>query len=234
MIRVFDDADALARAAAEAVVEDAAAAIAARGTFRLALPGGRSPLGMLAVLAAPGMRGRIDWPHAEILFADERAVPPDHPDSNYGAVARAFLEPAGIPPDRVRRMRGEALDPRAEARACEAWYRTPLDLLVLGVGEDGHVASLFPGSRWLREAGPAVIAVFDSPKPPPVRLTIAPRVIAEARRVVVIATGAGKADAVVRACAGEGAAWDPPARLAASGDWFLDRAAASRLPSSHG
>jgi 6-phosphogluconolactonase len=120
-------------------------------------------------------------------------------------------------------------DLEAAAREYEPWFAEPVDLLLLGIGEDGHTASLFPGSRLIAERARRVGAVFDSPKPPARRLTITPRVLDEARAVLMLATGADKVGAVTKALAPEGASADCPARLARGGDWLLDRAAAAGL-----
>lgn len=224
--RVVADGRALAEAAAEVVASHAARALAARGAFRFAVPGGRSPRGMLAALAAPPHGAAIDWMRITVLFADERAVPPDDPESNYRLVREALLDPLGRGAPRAVRMAADSPDLDAAARAYEAELADPLDLLVLGIGEDGHVASLFPGSPLLGERVRRIAAVFDSPKPPARRLTLTPRALAEARATVVLASGDGKAAAVAAALA-DGA--DParvPAALAAAGEWIVDRAAA--------
>jgi 6-phosphogluconolactonase len=228
VIHIFGDADSAAGAAAAAVVSAASAAIAARGRFRVAFPGGTTPAPLFAALAAMP-RGAIDWSRAELFTIDERAVPPDHPESNQASLARALIAPAAIDPARLRRMRGEASDLAAEARACEPWFVEPLDLIVLGVGPDGHVASLFPGHAAAREHERRVVAVVGSPKPPPRRLTITPRVIEEARAVLVLAAGEEKAAAVAAALEGAADPAELPARFARQGDWYLDRAAAGGL-----
>ena len=227
--RVVFDAGALAAAAAEVVVAHASRAIAARGAFRIAVPGGRSPRGMLAALAAAPPREALDWSRVTVLFADERALPPDDAESNYRLVREALLDPLGERAPRVVRMAADAADLEGAARDYEAELAQPLDLLVLGLGEDGHVASLFPGSPLLAERVRRVAAVTDSPKPPARRLTLTPRAIAEARGLLVLAAGAGKADAVAGALA---AGADPsriPAALARAGEWLVDREAAAQL-----
>ena len=228
MIRILQDAGALADTAAETVVDLACRSIVARGAFRLGLSGGATPRRLYERLAAPPLRGRIDVARIDFLFADERAVPPDHPDSNYAMVRALLLDPLAIAPVRIHRMRGEADDLEQAALDYEPLLAEPLDLLILGIGEDGHTASLFPRSPALRETTRRVVVVLDSPKPPPRRLTITPRVIAEARHVMMLASGASKAQAVALAL--EGAPTDEvPAALARDRDWFIDRALASRL-----
>ena len=220
-----DDA-ALAEAAAKAVGERALLALAARGRFRVAFPGGRTPRGMLERLAASPWREQLDWGHVIVLFADERAVPPDHPDSNYRMVREALLDPLGARAPVTRRMRGESSDLDEAARDYEAKLIEPLDLVVLGVGEDGHIASLFPGSPLLQECQRRVAVVTDSPKPPARRLTVTPRALAEAIDVLVLAGGAAKAGAAAAALAEEGDVERCPARLVRNATWLLDTAAA--------
>jgi 6-phosphogluconolactonase len=226
---VIPDAALLADAAARIVRDVAAEAIARHGVFRVAFPGGRTPRALLERLASEPFRGGIDWGRVVVLFADERAVPPDHEDSNYRQVREALLDPLGAEGPLARRMNAESPDLEQAARDYAVELEEPLDLLVLGVGEDGHIASLFPGSPLLAGAESRVAAVTDSPKPPSRRLTLLPRVIAEARSVLVLATGAGKAGAVAAALTpGDVAAC--PARLAREAVWLLDPQAASGMP----
>jgi 6-phosphogluconolactonase len=225
VIRIFRDAESLARDAAEDLIRAAAHAILERGQFRLGLSGGTTP-GVLYADLGHTLRDHVDWSRVEVLFADERAVPPDHPDSNFGMVEEKLLKPLGIEGPRVHRMRGEADDLAAAALAYERHLVEPIDLLVLGVGEDGHTASLFPGSPALAEIGRRALAI-EGPKPPPRRITITPRTIGEARLSMVLATGESKARAVALAL--EGPADSVPAALARRGDWYLDRLAARDL-----
>lgn len=226
---VIPDAALLADAAARIVRDVAAEAIARHGVFRVALPGGRTPRALLERLASEPFRGGIDWGRVVVLFADERAVPPDHEDSNYRLVREALLDPLGANGPLARRMNAESPDLEQAARDYAVELEQPLDLLVLGMGEDGHIASLFPGSPLLAEARDRVACVTDSPKPPPRRLTLLPRAIAEARSVLVLATGSGKADAVVAALT-PGEVADCPARLVREAVWLLDADAAAALP----
>jgi 6-phosphogluconolactonase len=194
----------------EGVAERAAADVARhinrirqeRGAAHLALSGGTTPKRTYELLGARA----ADLEGVHIWFADERCVPPDDEQSNYRLVDDSLLTPARIPPDRVHRMEGE-LGPDEGARryeqalrdGVERWEgRLPvLDLIVLGIGPDGHVASLFPGSPAL-DAGDGVLClgVRDAPKPPPERITLSLAVLRAARRCLLLATGAGKADAV--------------------------------------
>jgi 6-phosphogluconolactonase len=195
---------------AEAVAERAAADVAryvrrtheGRGVAHLALSGGSTPRRAYELLAGRS----AELAGVEIWFADERCVPPEHADSNYRLVAETLLRGSGIEPERVHRMEGE-LGPDEGARRYESGLldgvearegKLPvLDLVVLGIGPDGHVASLFPGSPTLDAGEEAIcLGVHDSPKPPPERITLSLAVLRAARRCLLVATGSGKADAV--------------------------------------
>src|SRR5688572_17688070 len=200
-VQVFVDPRELAGAAARAVVARATATARAGRRFRLGLSGGRTPVELYRVLARP--ETGLDWRGVELFFADERAVPPTDPESNYWMVRKVLIEPAGIAPEQVHRMPAEREDLEAAAREYERLLAAPLDLLILGVGEDGHIASIFPGSMLVAERRRRVAAVLEGPKPPPRRLTVTPRTIAEAVAVDVLATGAEKARAVAQALEGQ-------------------------------
>jgi 6-phosphogluconolactonase len=217
----------LARDAAEWLGRVVSRAIAGRGKCALCLAGGRTPEPVYRELASGS---GIDWSRVEVYFGDERAVPPDHPDSNYHMVHRALLSRVPVPPGQVHRMQAEGADRDAAALDYERRLPPRLDVLFLGMGHDGHTASLFPGSAALDERQRRVVAVIGA-KPPAARLTITPPVIAAARSVAVIATGDDKAAMVARALEGP---LDPkaiPVQLARRGAWFLDHAAAALLTS---
>lgn len=226
---VVEPIDELAERAAARIAGLAREAVAARGTCALALAGGSTPRPIYERLAGMAEE-RMPWSRLEIYFGDERCVPPDDADSNYRMAREALLDRAPIDAARVHRMAGER-DPEEAARLYERELPDSLDVVLLGVGPDGHTASLFPGSPALDEpleSGRRVLAVTGS-KPPPRRLTLSPRALREARALLVLVTGAEKAEAVARALEGP---WDPaatPAQLARRGEWIVDRAAAARL-----
>jgi 6-phosphogluconolactonase len=172
----------------------------------------------------------IDWSEVEVYFGDERAVPPDHADSNYRMVHEALLSRVPVPPGQVHRMEAERDDREAAALEYERLLPPRLDVLFLGMGHDGHTASLFPGSAALDERQRRVVAVIG-PKPPAGRLTITPPVIAAARSVAVLAIGDDKAATVARALEGPPDPQAVPVQLARRGVWFLDHAAATLLTS---
>jgi len=229
VIRVHAGEEPLAEAVAGRIAAIAAEAVATRSRFDLGLSGGRTPVALYRRLAAEPWRSRVDWARAEVWFADERAVPPDDPESNYRLVRETLVAPLGLDAGRVHRMRGEDPDLESAARDYDAELTEPLDALVLGVGEDGHIASIFPGSPLTMERTRKVAAVLEAPKPPPRRLTITPRVIREARAVLVLATGAAKARAVAQALEGAADIRHLPARMLREYEWFIDRAAAAGL-----
>lgn len=169
-------------------------AIARYGRFLCAIPGGS-----VAETFLPALVGaRVDWSRIDVFWTDERAVPPEHPDSNYGRARRLFLDDVPIPPARVHRMPGDARDLEAAA----AVYAQTLtatregrsfDLVLLGMGPDGHVCSLFPGHPLLEEATATVRAILDAPKSPPHRLTLTLPALAGTGHLVVAAFGEEKA-----------------------------------------
>jgi len=205
-------------ATAEEVAEAAAAEIAdvlRGGAQTLVLAGGTTPKRCYELLAELD----VQWGRVTVLFGDERCVPPDHPDSNYRMVKESLLD--RVAPATVYRMPAElGPDEGADAYAEVVANVAPLDLVLLGVGEDGHVASLFPGHPLLRASG-LTAGIRDSPKPPPERVTLTLEAIRDAGRVLIIATGAGKADAVALARRGE-----TPSGMIAGARWLIDRAAA--------
>ncbi len=197
------DAEAVAARAAVLVERGLGRAREERGEAHIALSGGTTPGRTFELLAA----GAADWSAVEVWFADERCVPPEDEQSNYRLAAEKLLEPVGLPADRVHRMEGE-LGPELGARRYAAALAErlgrgaatpppPLDLVLLGIGPDGHIASLFPGSSTLRAGEDALcLGVEDSPKPPPQRLTLSLAVLRAARGCLLLATGPSKADAV--------------------------------------
>ena len=189
----------------------AAEVMGRREKFIVALPGGSVATAFFPTLAALP----IDWARIEIFWIDERAVPPDHPDSNFALASKLLLVPARVPAARVHRMYGELPDLEQAARRATddlkliAGDPPFIDFVVAGVGEDGHVASIFPGAASGGiDGGSAALrpcrAVYDAPKPPPRRLTLTLPVLARAGFVVVAALGASKAAVMRGALHGSG------------------------------
>ncbi|MCF8033404.1 MAG: 6-phosphogluconolactonase [Desulfarculaceae bacterium] len=233
---VFDDAESLSRASAAFITRAAQEAVAARGLFTLVLSGGSSPLGAYGLIGADPA---FPWPSTHLFWGDERCVPPDHEESNRRAALESLGPPERLPRDNIHPMRGQ-LSPREAAQDYE-WRlrgffegeeRPPWDLLLLGLGPDGHTASLFPGVPALDEAE-AWVAPVDAPShigPHLPRVTLTLPAINAARRVLFIAAGANKQPVVaaIRADQQRAAQNYPAARVRPRGEmiWHLDRAAA--------
>jgi 6-phosphogluconolactonase len=219
------DSSQLANLAARRIATALQAAISAEGGATLALAGGTTPRGAYEELAR--ISG-IDWAKVSIYFGDERAVPATHPDSNFRMAQTALFSRVALPADNIYRVQAELADRDAVARAYEAVLPERISVMVLGIGEDGHTASLFPGSPALNEATRRFLPVIG-PKPPPERFSVTPPVIEAAQQIIMLATGSGKADAVLRALRGPLDIEHTPSGLARRGLWLLDPAAAAKL-----
>jgi len=231
---VVADEIALAREVADRFVTHASEAIAARGRFDVALAGGSTPKAAYALLASAEYRERVDWTHVRFYFSDERCVPPDDAESNYRMAREAMLAPLEIPDARVLRMHGEDAPERAAANYAailrELGGEVPvLDLVMLGMGPDGHTASLFPGTDPFLDDALLVRAPLVE-KFGTHRLTFTPRTINAARDVQIATAGTAKTEALAIARTG---AYDPirtPIQSVAPTDgrltWLVDRAAA--------
>ncbi len=236
-VTVLADAAALAAAAADSIVETLTGALERRDTAHLALSGGSTPRAVNALLAKAPRRERVDWNRVVFWFGDERCVPPEDDRSNYKMNRETLLDPLGISPARVHRMRGED-DPKAAAADYDTILRRELgeaprlDLVLLGMGPDGHTASLFPGTTKAIGAGALAIAHFV-PKLETWRMTLTPRAINAAHHVAITAGGAEKAGALHAVLEGPRDTDAFPAQLVhpAGGTlhWFVDAAAASKL-----
>lgn len=195
--RVFDTSDRLVRALADALVQHAASALRAHGRFHLVLAGGSTPRALYAELARRGVGG-AEW---QVWYGDERCLPHGDPARNSTMAEDAWLAASPIPALNYR-----PVDCAAGAEAAAAGYAARLagvpdfDLVLLGVGEDGHTASLFPGRNW---DGADVLAVREAPKPPPDRVSLSASRLSRAQAVWFVVTGAGKRDALARWAAGE-------------------------------
>ena len=222
---VVEDADAVARRAAGWIADAIRKTVDERERCALALAGGSTPRECYQRLPA---QPRVPWDRVEIFFGDERAVPPDSPDSNFRMAWETFLRHVPIPAPQIHRMEVERDDVTTLAREYETLLPEPLDVLLLGIGTDGHTASLFPHAPSLSEQERRVMPVTGG-DPLVQRLTITPPVIRSARRILVMATGAEKADAVARALEGVDDPTGVPAQLARPGTWIVDRAAAGAL-----
>jgi 6-phosphogluconolactonase len=240
-VRVAPDAEALAGMAAREIAARVVAAVAARGRCDLALAGGRTPRRAYGLLAALPPGEGPPWEQVHVFFGDERHVPPDHPDSNFRMAREALLDAVPIPAGQVHRVRAEEVEAEAAARDYQADLRQALDLapgalprldlVLLGMGADGHVASLFPGSAALAEAR-RLVTSGPAPRPrDPERITLTLPVLNAAAAVLLLVSGADKAERVAEVLGGR-APELPAGRLAPAGEllWLLDQAAAARLP----
>ena len=244
-IRVYPDPDSLARAGVDFFVTLAREALAIRKRFSVALAGGSTPRRMYATLAGNSRAAELDWPGIHVFWSDERCVPPEHPDSNYRLARESLLDRLPIPAVNVHRLPGE-LEPKPAAAAYDQLLRSfftgpanaarqTFDLVLLGLGRDGHTASLFPGSPALDEQERWVAAVEHHTPPPPLvdRLTLTLPAINAASQVVFLVSGADKT-AIVRQVLAVTSAEPPlPAQLVRPTrgrlTWLLDADAAGNF-----
>ncbi|UCF67637.1 MAG: 6-phosphogluconolactonase [Acidobacteriota bacterium] len=222
------DRQTVARRARELVSAQIVATVSRRHVFHLALAGGSTPQPLYERLAADPWC--VPWPAVRFYFGDERCVSPDDPESNYRMARETLLDRLPIAGEQIERMRAEDRD--RERAAADYVRKLPLklDLVLLGLGTDGHTASLFPDSPAVRDQQRRVV-VTTGPKPPHERLTITPPVLRDADELLVLVTGAEKANVLKQVLLGD---WNPhvlPAQLARRGTWIIDREAAGELPS---
>ena len=242
-VRRFPDAEAVARAGARDFVAVAREAIERRGRFRVALSGGSTPRRLYELLAEGPLRGQVDWERVEFFWGDERAVPPDDPQSNYRMASAALLSNLGVPPERIHRMKGELGDGDEAARRYQEEiarvFDVPpdgtspaFDLILLGMGADGHTASLFPYSEALPEHRRWVLSHYIA-RLNARRLTLTAPVLNRAREIRVLVAGEDKAATLHEVLEGERDPERLPIQLVApeSGRlvWMVDRAAAAKL-----
>ncbi|MBE0543976.1 MAG: 6-phosphogluconolactonase [Verrucomicrobia bacterium] len=202
----FSNADELAQAVAAAWLDEIATARQANQAYHVALSGGRITLKLFSAVVELTKARNVPLDHVHFFWADERCVPPDDPESNFRVARERLFAPLKIPIDQIHRIRGEEsaalAAAKAEAELCrlaprDAHGQPVLDLVLLGLGEDGHVASLFPGEpEEIASSQAAYRAVTNSPKPPPQRITLSYAAITAARQVWVLASGSGKQAAV--------------------------------------
>ena len=238
VVTIAHDREQLARCAAGKIRERIALAIAVRGICTVALSGGETPRRVYQILAGEEQRCAIPWDHVHLFFGDERMVPPDDPDSNYGMVHRELVSRIPILPGNVHRIRGEAA-PADAAREYgvdlnEHFEGRPprFDIVLLGVGQDGHTASLFPGTSALAEVTALAVSCFV-PQVRSWRVTLTIPVFDNARDIVFLAAGEAKSSVIAKIMATGGPHRDLPASLIRPTqgrvEWLLDSDAASLL-----
>jgi 6-phosphogluconolactonase len=232
-VLIFKDLSALSASAAKLFVESAAQAIAERGQFLVVLSGGSTPTALYRLLVdAP-----IDWPRVHVFWGDERCVPVDDPGNSYAQARDVLLAHVPIPADNVHRVESE-LELASAAQAYAAtlsrfhspWPR--FDLVLLGMGDDGHTASLFPGSP-VDETEPVIAVTAHYQDRPANRVSLTPLVFNDARQVMFLAVGESKSEALVRVLKGAYLPQELPAQRIHPSDgkifWLVDEAAASKL-----
>jgi 6-phosphogluconolactonase len=243
IVRTFADAEAVSRAAADEFVRRAAEATAERGRFAVALSGGSTPQHLYQLLAEPPYRGRVNWGHVEVFWGDERCVPPDHHDSNFRMANEAMLAKLPLRPGHVHRIEAERPDRDAAARDYQAAIARAFgvdpagappafDLILLGMGPDGHTASLFPETAALEETARWVVVNYV-PKFAADRITMTYPILDRAHELLFLVAGADKAERLAEVLEGS----PDPRRLPSQRVrplngrqlWYVDRAAAARL-----
>jgi 6-phosphogluconolactonase len=236
-IQVFPDPNAVARAAADRVLRAADEAIALTGRFTIGLSGGSTPKLLFQLLASDEFRDAVDWTRVEVFFVDERCVPADHAESNYKLARETLLSKVPIPGDNVYRMRGEVDPPEEAAKEYglmlkEKFGDAGLDLVLLGMGDDGHTASLFPGTAAVNETKHRCVANYaeKSTTGKSWRLTLTAPFINRSREVIVLVTGANKAKTLSEVLEGPRDVQRLPVQLIAPASgkltWLVDAAAA--------
>jgi 6-phosphogluconolactonase len=239
-IAIYPDIDTLSREAAQYIVRLASESIVMHGRFTIALSGGSTPRKLYSLLGSEPYRSQIDWALVEIFWSDERCVPPDSEDSNYRMARETLLSNIPIAAKQVHRMPADQPDRDVASQAytleMQRTFGTDgiprFDLIQLGMGPEGHTASLFPHQPSLHEQQRLVMPVI-TPKPPPPRLTFTPPLLNAARHILFLVTGADKSDAVHAVLEGEYNPDEYPAQIVRPKDgevtWMLDTAAAEKL-----
>jgi 6-phosphogluconolactonase len=236
MIRIFDDLETLSQGAAQLFAEQAVEAVADRGIFRTALSGGSTPRRTYEILALEPLRGRVPWTGVHIFWGDERCVPPDHPESNARMAREALLDLVPVPSENVHPVAGDK-EPQEAARMYESELREHFsgavprfDLIFLGLGSDGHTASLFPCSPTLQERKRWVIETHKQTGGGLPRVTLTLPVLNLARVVCFLVAGGNKAKALAEVTRGSTRPHPLPAQRVMPGRgellWFVDREAA--------
>lgn len=239
-IRTYPSLEDLSRAAAEYICKIAEEAARERGGFTFVLSGGTTPRLLYEELAKEPYASRVDWQQTHLFWGDERCVPPNHPDSNFALAYETLLSKVGVPPANVHRIPAETDSPKTAAENYEKSLREffgvaaepdspqtspSFDLVLLGLGEDGHTASLFPGDAALEESTKWAVAVDGSTAAPPVpRISLTLSVLNKARHVLFLASGAGKREVFQEIRNNPEKVGYPAARVEPLGRllWFID------------
>ena len=240
-VDIFEDLDALSQAAARLFARGTAESKTSKKDFSIALSGGSTPKSLYLLLGSGDYMRAIDWRRVHLFWADERCVPPDHEQSNFKLASDTFISRVPIPSENVHRIKGEKPAGQA-AREYEDALRQffgesvipAFDLILLGMGEDGHTASLFPGSPELAEEQRLAVAAVPGQPPEIDRVTLTLPVLNNARRIVFLVSGSAKARVLQEILTGSGTKRNYPAGLVETANgtltWLVDKAAAARLP----
>jgi 6-phosphogluconolactonase len=246
-VRVYEDAEALARGAADEFLRRAVAAVAARGSFCVALSGGTTPRRLYGLLAAEPYRSQMPWARTHYFWGDERTVPPEHPDSNFGAADEVLLSRVPVPAENIHRMSAERSPPERAAAEYETTLRKVFrlseggwprfDLVLLGMGADGHTASLFPGTAALAETRRLAVANWVE-KLATYRITLTCPVFNRAACILLLVSGADKAEMLAEILSEKAGPARYPVQLIRPADgelhWYVDRAAGQALGRTEG
>jgi 6-phosphogluconolactonase len=239
-IAIYPNIDILSHEAAQYIVRIATESITTHGRFTIALSGGTTPRKLYGLLGSEPYRSQIDWTLVHIFWSDERCVPPDSEESNYHMAHEVLLSKISIPAVQVHRMPADMPDRNAASQEYEHEMRQVFgtdgipnfDLIQLGMGPEGHTASLFPHQPALHEQQRLVVPV-SVPKPPPNRLTFTPPLLNAARNVLFLVAGSDKADALHAVLEGPYNPDEYPAQIVRPPDgevtWMVDTAAAAKL-----
>ena len=240
VVYIYKDLDKLSRQAADRFIQIADKAICAKKRFFVALSGGKTPKPMYELLKQPQYRNQIDWTKVYIFWSDERFIPYTDPESNYGLAKISLLDALPIPPENVFSIKTEKISAEESSDKYSQLITDLLgsspcfDLILLGIGPDGHTASLFPNTEELRNpSGKLVVAVCNSPKPPTNRISFTWKLINNSKNIIFSVAGKDKVDAIQKILKGP---YDP-VRFPAQGVkptkgnliWLLDQQAASHL-----
>jgi 6-phosphogluconolactonase len=228
MIHIFNTYDDLSQHTAETILSIGHRTIQKQNIFHLVLSGGNTPKPVYEKLANDTRTDREFWLKTHIYWGDERCVPPDDPQSNYYMAYLTLLSHIPVPRENIHRIKAELPDHQNTILQYEAKFPKNPDLVILGMGEDGHTASLFPRSPALEITDQYFVRVVGSSEPK-YRITITPPAIQAAKEVMVLVSGANKADALSRVFQEEGSISETPARLVIDRSWFIDKDAAEEI-----
>ncbi len=242
-VEIFADLEAMSSAAARLLARACAESKASEREFTVALSGGSTPRNLYLLLGSGDYMQAIDWQRVHIFWVDERCVPPDHEQSNFKLASDTFLSRVAIAPENVHRIKGEEPAEQAASNYEDALRKffgasvmPAFDLILLGMGEDGHTASLFPGSPALAEQERLAVAAVPKQPPKVDRVTLTLPVLNNARQIIFLVAGSAKARILQEILTGAETKRNYPAGLVENTNgeltWFIDKAAAAFLPSS--